>query len=189
MYSWLPTGPYTKMLISLRKDWNDWGEKRPVGSHALHLPLWVSISEIAINFDFGTNGTGLTPAEMLSKGSWIRCFLLNTGYFLGSTDIFWKSEHYSLQETFAFMGREGNLFPTESYLPAALALIPALIFLIVQVWVQSLVLPGLPGSPPQPQRTESWLDFEQNFFTSGLISGLQRKLPSHPKLCLTTEHL
>lgn len=177
MHSWLPTGPSPKVLISLRKDWNDWGEKRPVGPHALlqsppHSPLWVGTPEIAINFDFGTNRTGLTPAEMLSKGTWIRCFLLNTGYFLGSTDIFWKSEHYSLQETFALMGR-GEFVPYwESCLPAALALIPALIFLVAQVWGQSLGLHGLPGSPPQPQWTESWLDFEQNFLTSGLISGL-----------------
>ena len=106
------------MPVSARKDRNDGGEKRPVGFPAplqppLHLPLWASISEIAINIDFGTNGPGLTPAEMLSKGSWTRCLLLNRGYFLGSTYIFWKSEHYSLQEAFAFMGRKGNLFPNE----------------------------------------------------------------------------
>lgn len=84
MHSWLPTGLSPKVLISLRKDWNDWGGKRAVGPHALlqsppHSPLWVGTPEIAINSDFGTNGTGLTPAEMLSKGSCIRCFLLNTG--------------------------------------------------------------------------------------------------------------
>lgn len=113
--------------------------------------LWVNMSEMAIIFDSGTNGTGLTSTEMLSTGSWTRCLPLNIGYFLRNTDIFWKPEHKLSSGSLCIYRKGGELVPYwESYLPAAVASIPVLSFLIAQVWVQSRYFPAYPLLLPNP---------------------------------------